>query len=235
MLKSTTMDIPRFIQIFIVQGGVGLIYLFIAYKILRRESKGINLVLSSFYICGGIGVIINIIYAFIIIESVVKILHFITFYIYSFSIVFLLLTVLILDKSEKVITGKLQFIIIASFAITLVGLWFIPGGITINSSTDWKPEWNWPFLIYSVVVCSVMVIIPTTYYSLKLYNKFEHHKLRKKWRFFLIGIFSYFFLYYGTSLSNTLADPLFRLIWSITSLFTLISLYFIYYAIVLEV
>ena len=239
MIKSVlgfwNMDFPRIIQVFVVQGGLGLIYLFIAYKILRRESRGINLRLSGFYICGGIGAIINIIYVFMIDESIVKILHFFTYFILCFSLVFLLLTVLILDKSEKMISGKIQFLIIISFIIMFGVLWFIPEGITINSSTDWKPKWSWPFLIYSVIVCSVMLIIPTIYYSLKLYNKFEHQALKKKWKFFLIGIFTYFFLYYGTSISNTLADPLFRLIWSIISIFTLISLYFIYYAIVIEV
>jgi hypothetical protein len=101
----------------------------------------------------------------------------------------------------------------------------------INASTDWKPEWSWPFLTYSFIICSSIAIVPTTYYSIKLYFKFEYKELKKKWKYFLVGIFAYFFLYYGTSISNTLADPTFRLIWSIASLPALISLYFVYYGV----
>ena len=229
------MDIARFIQIFIVQGGIGLIYLLIAYKILKREKKGINFILSCFYICGGLGVIINIIYAFIINETIVLTLHFITYFVYCLSLVFLLLTVLILEKSLDVITRKFSLLIICVFSILILGLLFIPNGIKINVTTNWKPEWSWPFFIYSVIVCSLSVIFPTIYYSIKLYNKFEHQKLRQKWKCFLIGIFSYYFLYYGTSLSNTLADPNFRLIWSLISLSSLFSLYFIYYSVAKQV
>ncbi|GAH78451.1 unnamed protein product, partial [marine sediment metagenome] len=44
------MDIARFIQVFLVQGLTGLFFLFIAYKILKRESKGLNLILSGVYL-----------------------------------------------------------------------------------------------------------------------------------------------------------------------------------------
>jgi hypothetical protein len=224
-------DIPRFIQIFIVQGLIGFVYIFIAIKILRRERKGISFYLSIFYICGGCGVIINIVYALIFQETIVYILHFLTYYILCFSLIFLTISVLLLLKSEKIITFKIRFLIIFIFGLSIFGLWFIPNGITINQSTDWKPVWSWTFFIYSIIICSSFAIGPTTYFAIKLYNKFEHDELRKKWKFFLIGIFTYFFLYYGTSLSNTLAYQLFRLIWSLVSLPTLISLYFIYYGV----
>ncbi|NVM38469.1 MAG: hypothetical protein HWN81_22955 [Candidatus Lokiarchaeota archaeon] len=47
----------------------------------------------------------------------------------------------------------------------------------------------------------------------------------------MIGIFAYFFLYYGTSFSNTLNIDNFRFIWSLISLPTLISLYLIYHGV----
>ncbi|MFX0012480.1 MAG: hypothetical protein ACFE9R_19355, partial [Candidatus Hermodarchaeota archaeon] len=93
-------------------------------------------------------------------------------------------------------------------------------------------EW---FFWYSTVLSSVFAILPTIFYSISLYNKFEHKQLKKRWKYFIIGIFAYFFLYYGTSISNTLADPTFRLAWSLISLPTLISLYFIYYGVVKQI
>ncbi|MFW9780740.1 MAG: hypothetical protein ACFFFB_00465 [Candidatus Heimdallarchaeota archaeon] len=224
-------DLPRFIQIFIVQGFSGLFFLFMTYKILKREYKGLNLILSLFYFTAAAGVIINIIYAFIFNELIVFILHFITYYLLCISLGFLLIFVLILWKSEKIITLPAQVLIIIIFGITLFGLLLIPGGITIDSSTNWKPDWNWPFFIYSTILCSFVTILPTIFFALRIYLKLEHQELKKKWKYFLIGIFAYFFLYYGTSLSNTLADPAFRGIWSIISLPTLIALYFIYYGV----
>ncbi len=225
------MDIARFIQVFLVQGLIGLFYLFIAYRILKRESKGLNLILSGAYLSVAFGVFINVIYAFILVESVVHILHFLTYYLICLSLIFLLIFVLIVEKSDKVITPKIQLVLIITFGVLLLGLWFIPNGMIINASTDWKPEWSWPFLTYSFIVCSSIAIVPTTYYSIKIYLKFEYKELKKKWKYFLVGIFAYFFLYYGTSISNTLADPTFRLIWSLASLPALISLYFVYYGV----
>ena len=225
------MDIARFIQIFLVQGLIGLFFLYIAFRILRREAKGLSLILSSFYLSATIGVVINIVYAFIYIEIVVFILHYLTYFFLCLALIFLLLFVLVLMKSEKVITIRVQAFLIIIFSIGIGSFLFIPEGITINHTTNWKPEWSWPFLFYSFIICS-LVILPTIFYSIKLFLRFEHAELRKKWKFFLIGTLSYYFVYYGTSISNTLADPTFRIIWSILSLPTLISLYFVYYGVV---
>jgi len=231
ILLAQTMDVARFIQIFLVQGFAGLFYLFIAYKILKRGTKGLNRILSSFYICVAFAVIINVVYAFIFVEEVVYILHVSTYYLLCFPLIFLLIFVLILLKSEEVFTPKFQLIIIIVFSILLLGLWLIPNGVTINESTNWKPDWSEIYLLYSFTVCSLFAIFPTIYLSIKLYRKFEYKELKKKLKYFLIGISGYFFLYFGTSISNTLNDPTFRLIWSLLSLPMLILLYFVYFGV----
>jgi len=225
------MDISRFIQVFVVQGSFGLFFLLMAFRVLRREAKGLNNILASFYILTGVGVIINIIYVNIFIESVVLILHFLTYFLLCTSLIFLLLFILILYKSENVINVKIKLLLIIIFSILLLILWFFPGGMTINDTTNWKPEWSVPFLVYSYIVCTTVVIGPSIFYSLKMYQRIEDNELKKKWKYFILGIISYFLLYYGTSLSNTLADPNFRFIWSILSLPTLVALYFIYYGV----
>lgn len=225
------MDLARFIQVFIVQGFTGFFFLFMWFKIIKRETRGLNLILSNFYLFVAIGVIINIIYVNIFDEFIVLVLHFITYYFLSLSLIFILLFTLVLLKSEEVITPKKQLYLILVFSLVFFGLWFIPDGINISESTAWKPEWSWPFFFYSMTVCSILAIGPTIYYSLKIDKSFRFDNLRKKWRYFLVGIGGYFFLYYGTSLSNTLADPIFRLIWSFLSLPCLVSTYFIYYGV----
>jgi len=231
ILLAQTIDIARFIQVFLVQGFAGLFYLFIAYKILKREAKGLNRILSSFYLCVALAVILNVVYAFIFVEEVVYILHITTYYLLCFPLILLLVFVLILLKSEDVFTPKLQSILVVVFGILLLGLWLIPNGVTINESTNWKPDWSWIYLLYSFTVCSLFAIFPTIYLSIKLYLKFEYKELKKKLKYFLIGIGAYFFLYYGTSISNALNDPTFRIIWSLLSLPMVVSLYFVYFGV----
>ena len=225
------MDLARFLQVFVVQGFTGFFFLFIWFKIIKRESSGLNLILSNFYLFVAIGVVINIIYVTIFDELIVLILHFMTFYFLSLSLMFLLIFTLVLFKSEEIVTIRKQLILIFVYSVLFFGLCFIPNGIDINEATAWKPEWSWPFFFYSITLSSIIAIGPTIYYSLKIDRSFRFDNLRKKWRYFLIGIGGYFFLYYGTSLSNTLADPMFRLIWSFLSLPCLASTYFIYYGV----
>ena len=225
------METARFIQIYIVQGLIGLFYIYMSYIILRRDKKNLNLSLSGFYLCVGIGVIINIIYASIFDEPLVRLLHFITYFLFCFCHIFLLIFVLILTKSENIITLRIQLILIISFGLLLSVLWFIPNGITINETTNWKPVWSWEFLIYSYIVCTLFTFGPLIYYSGKIYFKLETMELRKKWICFIIGIMSYYFVYYGTSLSNTLNDSTFRFIWAIISLIAIPTTYLIYYGV----
>lgn len=225
------MDIARFLQIYIIQGIFALFFLCMAFIVLRRGKKRTHLYLSSFYLSTFVGGFINIIYANIFNQTIVYVLHFITYYILCFSMVFLLIFVLTVLKPSDSFNIKFQFFIILLFGIILLGLLFIPNGIIINEDTNWKPDWSWSFLLYSIITCTGIAVFPTSYYSIKIYGKLGNFHLKKKWKYFLIGIAAYFFLYYGTSLSNTLNLDNFRLIWSILSLPTLIALYLIYYGV----
>lgn len=225
------MEFPRFIQIFIIQGLFAVFFIFMAYKIIKRGKKRLNLYLSCFYLFSGVGGIINMIYANLKQEVVVYALHFTTYYLICFALVFVLVFVLILIKPSNTLGTKTQLLILSISGILLLGLLLIPNGITINTSTNWKPNWSLGFFIYSVIICTFIIIIPTIYYSIRIYSKFENQQLKKKWKYFLMGLFAYFFLYYGTSFSNTLNSDTFRLIWSLISLPTLIALYLIYYGV----
>ncbi|MHA1932941.1 MAG: hypothetical protein ACW96X_10395 [Promethearchaeota archaeon] len=171
------------------------------------------------------------IYANLFEEVIVYALHFTTYYLLCFALVFVLVFVIILIKPTDRFSTKTQLFILFIVGILLFGLLLIPNGIIINPSTNWKPDWSWGFFLYSVIICTFIIIIPTIYYSIKIYSKFENQHLKKKWKYFLMGLFAYFFLYYGTSFSNTLNNNNFRLIWSLISLPTLIALYLIYHGV----
>lgn len=225
------MDIARFLQIYIIQGSFALFFLFMATIVLKRGRKKTNLYLSAFYLSSFIGGMINIIYANIFDKTMVYILYLITYYTLCFSMTFLLIFVTLLLKPPDLISKKVQILIFAIDALFLLGLLLIPNGIIIDENTFWKPDWNWIFLLISIIGWSSIVILPTSYYSLKIYSKLGNTHLKKKWKYFVIGISAYFFLYYGTSFSNALHNDIVRFIWSLTSLPTLMALYLIYYGV----
>ncbi|MFX1523262.1 MAG: hypothetical protein ACFFCC_07160 [Promethearchaeota archaeon] len=225
------MDVARFLQIYIIQGGFALFFLYMAIIVLKRGKKRSNLYLSGFYLSTAIGGVLNIVYANIFIENIVYILHFITYYIFCYSLVFILLFTLILLNPVDKFDRRIQLLLLILFGLLLLGLLFIPNGIQINQMTNWKPVWSPFFFLYSIIICSAILIIPTSYYSLKIYSKFKNQHLKKKWKYFLVGLVGYFFLFYGTSFSNTLNNDNFRFIWSMLSLPTIISLFLIYFGV----
>lgn len=101
------MDFARFIQIYIIQGLFAIFFLYMAYIVLKRGRKTLNLYLSSFYLSVTTGGIINMIYANIFDATIVFIMHFLTYFLFCFSLVFLLIFVLILIKPTKKISHSI--------------------------------------------------------------------------------------------------------------------------------
>lgn len=231
------MDLSRFIKIYILQLGIGgIFFLFIAALILRRSRKKLNIVFSMFFISVALGIITNVIYASISIEplmDVVKFLHILTFYLFTLAQVFLLTFNLILLKSEAIFGTLKQVLMIIVYAAVLSILFLIGmlGGVRLDPLTDWKPVWKLPFLLTVLGICIPSLIVPILYFSLQIYNKFENEELKKKWKFFLIGILLYFLMWAGTTISNFLAEKLIRDLWAIVAFASLLSTYTIYYGV----
>jgi len=118
-------DLTRFIQVYVAQGIVCVVFLFLAYKILSRGRQRLNLILSGSYITVGIGLIINFIYFWITNEAIVRILYYMTLFFLFLYTAFALVFALILLKSEKIITTKKQLIIILIYAVLLFCMVFI--------------------------------------------------------------------------------------------------------------
>ncbi|MFX1394652.1 MAG: hypothetical protein ACFFAH_13915 [Promethearchaeota archaeon] len=225
------MDIARFITVYIVQLGMGIIYFIIGVVILKRDTKRLNQLFSTFYLLAASATILNVIYASLFINPAVKILHFITFFLFCFAIIYLLIFNLILLKSEKIFTIKKHNLIAGIYAVLLLVLILIPKGITIDESTNWRPVWSLPFLIYALIVVSSCAVIPTTYYSIQIYKKFEDDVLKKKWAYYILATFGYFAILYLSSISNFLNDPNFRLFTSIVGLLLYATAFLLYYGV----
>jgi len=212
-----------------------IFFLYVAYLILKRNKNPITLTLSVFYILTAIGFTLNIIFILLIlvhVESILSIVYFITTYLILFPQIFLVIFILHLLHSVPSLSKKKQMFIICTYGILsfIVLLW--PGGITINSHTNWIPIFSWQFLIVSYIFFTCSIFIPTIVNLIKMYKLFKDKGLKKKLRYFSLGIFGTLISLYGLILYNTWDDPLYKLIWGVLSLFIVpISAFLIYYGI----
>lgn len=208
----------RLIWIYLVQLSISFIFLFIAFRMLKRNRSRLSFILSFFYILTGIGfILITIRYNFII-NPIVYILYILGVFLINISMIFLVLFNLNLVKSQSQISNRKHLLIIFFYAIVFLAVLLIPNGITINEETNWFPVWSWWFFIIISIVTLVMIVCPIIMISAKLYKMFEDDALKKKFRLFFIGIIILLLGWYGAALYNTWDNILFRSFWSIAGI-----------------
>jgi hypothetical protein len=228
------LDLARILQLFVIQLIIALFFVYLAFRILKKNKSRLNISFSLFYILTAIGAFINIIYSVIDNEIAVTTLNFITNFCVSFSLIFLYTTNQIILKSEVVFTKKDQLKITVLYGILLfLTVLFYPfgQGVIINESTNWKPLWKLPFFLYVVAIDTIIATIPILLTSIKIFREFKDEDLKKRWIFFLIGLGGLFAYMYGVFLNNFLNQSLFRTIFTIYSLTVVLWVYLIYYGI----
>jgi len=226
------MSLTRILTVYVAQGIVCFFFLFLAYKILKRDRKRLNIIFAGFYISPVIGFIVNFISGPLTDETLVLALNFITNFGIFYSVIFLVVFDLILLKSEKIINTTKQLAIFTLYGIALFSMIFfvfVPGmGVEMalgatGEAPDWSPHWMLPFFLYVVVIESVFAVGPSLYFSYLIYKKFEDEELRKKWKLFIIGFCCLSIFMYGIFISNYLNNPTFRLVMGATGLILAIA------------
>jgi len=217
------MSITRALTVYVAQGLVCVFFIFLAYKILKRDRKRLNIIFSGFYLSGAFGLLINFIYAPLDpqdFETTILFLNYLTNFGIFYSPIFLVVFDLILLKSEKVITPFKQLLIFIIYGIAMFCMIFfvyVEGiGVEIDPET-WSPVWNPAFFIYLLIIESIATGL-FFYLSFLIYQKFEDDQLRKKWKFFIFGAAALIIFMYGIFVSNTLNEPTFRLVMGATGL-----------------
>jgi hypothetical protein len=214
--QTSPLTLPRIITIYFGQGLLFVFFIFLAYKILKRDRKRLNLIFSGFFLSAVVGTLINFIYGPIDNPEIVMILNFFTNFGIFYAPIFLVVFDWILLKSEKVITTAKQLVVLIVFGIAMFGMFillFFPGlGVEINSLTNWSPVWSPYFFLYVILVETIGAVIPIYYLSLQIYKKFEDQVLQKKWKFFIYGFTALAIFMYGIFVSNTLNNSTFRII-----------------------
>ncbi len=221
----------RILQVFVIQLFLGIFFLYIASLILKRDKKRLNVILSSMFIFVFIGVIFNVIYAFLEDVFIIGILTRITVFFLFGAAVFPVVFNLILLKSEKIIDSKKQFLIIFGYLALVFLALLIPGGIIIEPSNDYVPQWSLELLLVMIIASIVYTAIPFIYTAWKINNKFEDDELKKKWKYYMYSMPFYHVNAVMVSLSNHLNDPNFRLMWNAVALILYLIAYFIYYGV----
>lgn len=225
----------RIFFIFVIHPIPIIFFSYVAYLILKRNRNLITLTLSAFYILTAIGFTLNIIFILLIlahVESILSIVYFLTTYLIIFPPIFLVIFILHLLHSVPSLSKKKQISIICTYGIASFILLFWPGGITINIHTNWIPIFSWQFLIVTYIFFTCSIFVPTIVNLIKMYKLFEDKDLKKKLRYFSLGIFGALISLYGLILYNTWDDPLYKLIWVSISLFIVpLSGFLIYYGI----
>ncbi len=205
----------RFLTVYIAQGVILAVFLYLAIRILLRDRKRLNIMFAGLYISPAIGVLINFIYAPLTDVSIVLLLNFFTNFGAIYAPIFVVVFDLILLKSEKIISTSKQLAILIAYGIVVLcmGIFLlIPGfGVTIGPP-NWTPVWSFPIFVYVVLVLTCCATIPALYFSIKIYQKFEDEILKKKWKFFIYGFIALMTFMYLIFISNTLDNATFRLV-----------------------
>lgn len=224
------MSLTRIFTIYIAQGIVFAVFLYIAIKILRRDKKRLNVIFAGFYISPVIGFFINFIYGPLTYVPLVLFLNYLTNFGIFYSPIFLVVFDLILLKSEKVINTAKQALILVGFGILMFCMIFFiitPGyGVTLDETLT--PVWSVPFFLY-LVFTELIVTITIFYLSLLIYKKFQDETLKQKWKSFIYGFSCLIVFMYGIFVSNTLNIPTFRIGMGLTGIIlAIISAFLIY-------
>ena len=182
------MTLTRALTVYVAQGLVCAFFIFLAYKILKRDRKRLNIIFSGFYLSAAIGLLVNFIYAPLDpldFENVILFLNYITNFGIFYSPIFLVVFNLILLKSEKVITPLKQIAILIIYGIAMFCMIFfvyVEGwGVEIDPES-WSPHWMLPSFLYLLLIESVATGF-FFYLSFLIYEKFEDEQLKKKWKF----------------------------------------------------
>jgi len=233
LLQSS--ELPRLLIVFIPQLILACIFLFIAIKLLKRNQIRPIITLSMFYVFSATGLIFNAIFLLIAVfipENAVLLvsLYFLSFYPILFSPIFIITFIITLLKLDDVFTLKKQLITVLIYGLITFFVFFTPEGIRFTE--EWRPIFSWTLLEVIFIVFSVFIVIPTIYYSHRLYKTFKDKVLKNKLLTFIIGVIGMLISVYGATLYITWQDPNFKSIWSVVTVLIIIpSAIFIYYGI----
>ncbi len=221
----------RILRIVLFFSLSALLYLYLGTKIVIRRNDKYSRYLSAFYFSQSTIFILNIVYAFIFVEHIVYFLFLVLLYIGSIGFGSLLIFngLLYFSRHDFFQKLKIRVYYLLSYATILLGIFFIPNGVVINMSTDWRPVYSFPFMLYIITVNFVLAGVPLIILSIKTYISMEAPDIKRKFLSFCIALYLYFFVLTVSQIFNYLNMPSLNLLYFLLSIIMLPSAYFMYY------
>ena len=213
---------------------MAIFFLVLGWSILRRRRSRLNASFSGFYISIALGLLINA--AYVIIneifksESLALLLNYVSAFLIFYGPIFMLATNRILIHSEAVygLKSEIKLLVTYALGLGLMAIFYFFNGIEFNASTNWRPVWSLPYLIYLIIVVSAFAVIPTIVTSFKILNVMKDKIMKRRWiRLMcgLIGLYAYLYLAFFMNYVNS--DSL-RTIGSLYALTVIIWVWLIY-------
>lgn len=106
---------------------------------------------------------------------------------------------------------------------------FLPGGIEYSEKTNWKPVYSKEFSIILIIFYTIFYFLPLMITTKRVHDSFNDTLLKKKIKYFSIGIVILAFSFYGLLFYITTDNPFYKIIWSVLSFIIIPSGLFIYY------
>ena len=207
-------ELTRILIVFIAQSFIFILFLILAFKVLIKKRNRASITLASFYILLDLGLLSNMIFIILTPSDefvLLTVFYYLALYFIIFPIIFILIFINIMLKLEEVFTIKKIIILILTYGILCALLFLIPNGITF--SIDWYALYSIPFSLSLMTLITLFIIIPTIFYSFKLYKSFKAKDLKKKLRYFLTGVVLLFIILYGAIIFNSSLNDLYRTVW----------------------
>lgn len=208
-------DWSRIVLVLFMHTFIAILLYYLALRILKRNYNKTTLTLSMFYILPGTGFLLNLMFLPLSTTVIGYVLYFIAAYIILFGFIFLIVFIKNLIYIESDTTSKKDLTIITIYAIIILIIFNYPGGIIISEKTGWAPLFSWTFFLIIYIFFTIFITLPAIFLSIKLYKTFIDLKLKKKLKYFFIGVFGMLIAFYGLILYNTWPDPLFRTLWTL--------------------
>lgn len=200
-------------------------FYFFAYNLLKRNRNPLTKSLGIFFIINAVAFSFSFfsIFSISIIDiPIAFIFYLISYYFFTFSPgILVIFSYLILQPDKKFKSGKFHltiiFYILAASYVFWIGIFF--NGINYNSTTNWRPIFNWLFFGISGFYIIVFLLIPEILITINLTKLFKDTNIKNRISMFLISIYLEFIIVLLTTLYNTwIENSIFRTILPIFNL-----------------
>ncbi|MHA1193296.1 MAG: hypothetical protein ACTSP9_13535 [Promethearchaeota archaeon] len=227
-------DFSRIFLVFVIDMMMAIFFLGLGWSILRRRKSRLNATFSGFYISIALGLLINA--AYIIINEIFRseplalILYYISAFLIFYGPVFMLATNRILIHSEVAysLKSELKLILLYALALGFMAVFYFFDGIEFNESTNWRPVWSLPYLIYTIIVVTVFTTIPTIGSSFKILTVMKDKMIKRRWAWLMIGLLGLYVYEYLVFITFYFNTDFLRMISSLYAITVILWVWLIY-------